>query len=291
MVLCAMLCRELWNWIEGVSSGGLLGTARLIIGIASLFVVGCHLAGWMLLPLIGGQQRLLRNQLSGAVSRAAGTCSALMLGLGILISMQTVGHSLLMGWQLPTKFPDIFIWTTNQQLNDKQWNQLEGIDGIRDGEVMPLVVGTPGLPKGYLSLLGTALLPDTTMFVGVDPDKVLKMMELDFRQGNGADATAALKKGGNVIVTEEFHVLKGLNIGDKLPLMTEKGLKDFTICGVVWSPGIDVMVSMFDLRGSIEQRTAMTVFGSLADAKKDFGWDDAFLSQPIWIWAWIRKCF
>jgi putative ABC transport system permease protein len=59
--------------------------------------------------------------------------------------------------------------------------------------------------------------------------------------------------------------------------MTQHGLKDFIICGVVWSPGIDVMVSMFDLRGSIEQRTAMTVFGSLADAKKEFGWDEAFL--------------
>jgi putative ABC transport system permease protein len=219
----------------------------------------------------------LRNQLSGAVWRAAGTCAALMLGLAILISLQTVGHSMLMGWRLPTHFPDIFIWTANQQLNDKQWGQLEHIEGIRDGEVMPLVVGTPGLPKGFLSLLGTALLPDTTMFVGVDPDKALKMMELEFRQGNAADATAALKKGGYIIVTEEFHVLKGLNLGDKLPLMTRKGLKDFTICGVVWSPGIDVMVSMFDLRGSIEQRTALTVFGSLADAKKDFGWDEAFL--------------
>ncbi len=277
IVVCALICFELWKWIESIPSEGVLAWIRLIAALVGLFLVGCHLTGWVLLPLIGSQQRLLRNQLSGAVWRAAGTCAALMLGLAILIAMQTVGTSMLKGWKLPTHFPDIFIWTTNQQLNEKQWGELEHIDGIRNGEVMPLVIGTPGLPKGYLSLLGTALLPDTTMFVGVDPDKALKMMELDFRDGNPVDAAAGLKQGGHIIVTEEFRVLKGLKVGDKLPLMTQKGLKDFIICGVVWSPGIDVMVSMFDLRGSIEQRTALTVFGSLDDAKNLFGWDEAFL--------------
>lgn len=277
VIATSLVCAQIWHWIDDLDQTSILAKFSLGLLIAALFLVACFLAGWLLLPLIAGQQRLLRNQLSGAVWRAAGTCAALMLGLAILISLQVVGHSILMGWRLPDKFPDIFIWTTNQQLNDKQWGELDHIEGIRDHEVMPLVIGTPGLPKGYLSLLGTALLPDTTMFVGVDPDMALKMMELDFRQGNAADATAALKKGGNIIVTEEFHVLKGLNLGDKLPLMTQKGLKEFTICGVVWSPGIDVMVSLFDLRGSIEQRTALTVFGSLADAKNLFGWDDAFL--------------
>ena len=278
IAVSALLCYVLWKLLDELplmsawARGGLV-----ILLLLGLFLVGCHITGWLLLPLIGGQQRLLRNQLSGAVWRAAGTCAALMLGLAILISMQTVGHSMLQGWRLPTHFPDIFIWTTNQQLNDKQWKQLEAIDGIRGDEVMPLVIGTPGLPKGFLSLLGSAMLPDATMFVGVDPDKALEMMELEFRDGNPTDAKAGLKRGGNVIVTEEFRVLKGLKVGDKLPLMTQKGLKDFVICGVVWSPGIDVMVSMFDLRGSIEQRTAMTVFGSLDDAKNEFGWDEAFL--------------
>jgi putative ABC transport system permease protein len=103
------------------------------------------------------------------------------------------------------------------------------------------------------------------------------MMELDFRDGNPADATAGLKKGHHIIVTEEFRVLKGLKVGDKLPLMTRTGMKDFTICGVVWSPGIDVMVSMFDMGRMFDQRTAASVFGSIEDAKSEWGKDKAFL--------------
>ena len=29
-----------------------------------------------------------------------------------------------------------------------------------------------------------AIMPDATMFIGVDPDKAFRMMELDFREGN-----------------------------------------------------------------------------------------------------------
>jgi putative ABC transport system permease protein len=103
------------------------------------------------------------------------------------------------------------------------------------------------------------------------------MMELEFRDGTATQAAEQLKKGDHIIVTEEFRVLKGLKVGDKLPLMTKLGRKDFTICGVVWSPGIDVMVSMFDMGRMFDQRTAASVFGSIDDAKKYFGKDRAFL--------------
>lgn len=227
--------------------------------------------------VLGIQPRLLRHQLSGGLWRAAGTGAALMVGLSILVVMQSVGHSLLNGWKLPTKFPDIFIWTTNARLKATDVSELERVKGIRKGEVTPLVIGIPGLPQGFFSLAGAAVLPDATMYVGVDPANALDMMELEFREGTSAQAKQALLKGGAVIITEEFRVLKNLHVGDKLPLMTRSGLHQFDICGVVWSPGIDVMVSMFDLRGSIEQRSAMTVFGSMHDAKKYFNWDQADL--------------
>ena len=37
------------------------------------------------------------------------TSAALMVGLSILIVMQTQGNSMIKGWRLPNKFPDIFI--------------------------------------------------------------------------------------------------------------------------------------------------------------------------------------
>src|SRR4029077_16442658 len=103
------------------------------------------------------------------------------------------------------------------------------------------------------------------------------MMHLDFKQGNPTYAERMLALGDHIVVTEEFRQLKGLGVGDKLQLRTNKGMRDFTIAGVVWSPGIDVMVSMYDMGRQFDQRTAASVFGSLEDGRKYFGIDQIYL--------------
>jgi putative ABC transport system permease protein len=121
-------------------------------------------------------------------------------------------------------------------------------------------------------------MPDATMFFGVDPDKAFKLMELDFREGTPQQAQAMLKKGRHLIVTEEFRQIKGLHVGDTLPLKTPKhGTVDYTVAGVVWSPGMDVIVSTQDLGRQFDKRTAASVFGTLADAKEDFGVERVYL--------------
>ena len=221
---------------------------------------------------------LLRQQLSAGIWRAAGTATALMVGLAILVALQTEGRTAINGWKLPDKFPDMFIVDfSGISLADAP--KLQQIPGVKKGEVMPIAIVSPGLPKSYLSVFGqetgtlTALMmaPDRTMFIGVDPNVAFKMIELDFRQGNVQDAQRMLAMGDHVLVTEEFHRLKGINLGDKLPLQTDQGFKDFTIAGVVWSPGIDVIVTAFDMGRQMEQRTAASVFGTVSDAQKYFG--------------------
>jgi putative ABC transport system permease protein len=149
--------------------------------------------------------------------------------------------------------------------------KLESVQGIKPGEVMPIAVVSPGLPANFLGLAGLMVMPDRTMFIGVDPNRAFKLMELDFREGNAAEAQRLLNLGHHVLVTTEFKQLKGLGKGDKLPLKTDHGWENYTIAGVVWSPGIDVIVSIFDLGRQMDQRTSASVFGSLADAERDFG--------------------
>jgi putative ABC transport system permease protein len=201
-----------------------------------------------------------------------------MVGLAILVALQTEGRTALNGWKLPDRFPDIFIvdWA-GIPLGDAA--KLEEIPGIRPGQVMAVAIASPGLPKQYLSIMGqekgtlTALLmtPDATMFLGIDPKIAFKLIGFDFREGNAAEAERLLKQGDHVIITAELKRLKGLKVGDKLPLQTNDGMKDFTIAGVVWSPGLDVIVTVFDMGRQMEQRTASSVFGSIADAQKYFG--------------------
>jgi putative ABC transport system permease protein len=251
-----------------------IGLPGLVIGfflISPLIVwIVDRLLGWAVPLILRVPSNLLRHQLSGGLWRAAGTGSALMIGLMVLVALQTVGNSALQGWKLPTRFPDIFIYA-GQGLPMEQWPKLREIEGIKKDEVLPIAVAFPGLPKGWFGLAAASILPDATMFLGVDPNLAFKMMELDFREGTPEQAAAMLNKGNHIVVTEEFRVLKGVHVGDKMPLMTTTGMKEFTIAGVVWSPGIDVMVTMFDMGRMFDQRTAASVFGSVQDAKNLFG--------------------
>ncbi len=256
-----------------------LGLPGIMVGfflLAPLFVWNLELiAGRIVAMLLGVRYTLLRQQLSTGIWRAAGTCAALMVGLAILVVMQTQGKTMLNGWKLPDKFPDIFIAVTGMRVDETY--KLEQVQGIRKGEVMPLAIASPEFGTSMWAILGAAVMPDATMFFGVDPDKVLQMMELDFRDGNPADATRLLKQGRHLIITDEFRQLKGLKVGDTIKLKSPiHGSVEYTVAGVVWSPGIDVMVSMFDLGKQFEQRTAASVFGSLEDARNDFGVDKIY---------------
>jgi putative ABC transport system permease protein len=135
---------------------------------------------------------------------------------------------------------------------------------------MPIAITSPGLPNNFLGMAGVMLMPDRTMFIGIDPNRAFDLMELEFREGNAVDAKRLLKLGHHVLVTTEYKQLKGLGLGDKLPLQTTHGFVDFTIAGVVWSPGIDVMVTIFDMGRQMDQRTAASVFGTIDDAQHEF---------------------
>jgi putative ABC transport system permease protein len=151
--------------------------------------------------------------------------------------------------------------------------KLDEMDGIKHGEVMPVAIATPGLAHGFFGLAEAMIMPDATMFFGIDPDRAFDLMALDFREGNVADAKRMLKEGHHLLVTSEFRTLKGLHVGSKMSLNTDHGPQEYIVAGVIWSPGIDVIVSVYDMGNAMDQRTAASVFGTLEDAKRDFGID------------------
>jgi putative ABC transport system permease protein len=222
-------------------------------------------------PLVAGvfglQFSLLRQQLSSGIWRAAGTASALMVGLAVLLVMQVTGRTMLGGWQLPNKFPDVFIGAA-AGLSDAEVHELAHTPGLVS--LMPIEIASVkfGSLGGNPFAVGASLLvPDATMFIGVDPDKIFDMMELDFKLGDRKFAEQKLKEGGWVIVTEEYRRLTHCQIGDPIEL----GGHQFRIAAVVWSPGIDVMKGLYDMADQFDERTISSVFGSIHDGEKYFG--------------------
>ncbi|HEY1684111.1 MAG TPA: FtsX-like permease family protein [Tepidisphaeraceae bacterium] len=275
-----------WQRLTGDNASGTLRAIQLyghiILGIPAIFVGFFLIApmliaflenafGPVLAAILGIRFTLLRQQLSGSLWRSAGTAAAMMVGLAVLVVMQVHGRSLLASWRLPDKFPDIFIYSSTDQIKLSDMPKVAALPGIK--EVMPITLCSPQFGSNIFAIgVGLALVPDATMFFGVNPDKAFTMMDLQFTAGDPVSATAMLKQGRHIIVTEEFRKLKGLTVGDKIPLKTSKhGIVNYTIAGVVYSPGIDVMVSVFDLGKQFQQRTIASVFGTIQDAENDFG--------------------
>ncbi len=259
----------------------ILGLPSMMIGfflMSPMFVWLIEtVAGPAVAALMGIRFSMLRQQLSGSIWRSAGTATALMVGLASLVVLQVQGHTSLKGWRLPDKFPDIFIATPFGGVKPEDSARLGELKGIRHGELTPIALASPGLPPGFFGLMQAMIMPDATMFFGVDPDQAFKLMELEFEEGNSTDAAAMLKQGRHVIITNEFRELRGLHVGGKLPLKTIHGMVDYTVAGVVWSPGLDVIVSIYDMGRQMDQRTAASIFGSLEDAKRDFGVERYYL--------------
>jgi putative ABC transport system permease protein len=238
------------------------------------------LAGVLVLPV-----SLLRQQLSSAVWRAAGTAAALMVALATLIAMQIQGHSLIGGWKLPDKFPDIFIAGPNL-IPWEDVQKLVNVPGIQKGTLMPIAMTTP-TGDSKMALAAATILSGQdvgTMFFAVDPEQALRMVGLEFRDNNGKPypqdqqeavemkAAEELKKGRRIIITDEFRQSRHVKIGDTVELLTSKnGMQPYTVCGIVWPPGADVFITLFDLGRLADQQTAGSVFGTLDDARRDFG--------------------
>ncbi len=89
---------------------------------------------------------------------------------------------------------------------------------------------------------------------------------------------ASIEPGRYLVVTNEFKKLRGLTVGNDFPLESGFVLTrriNYTIVGVVWSPGIDVMLNAADLPNRVQEQTAGLVFGTLKNAADDFKATDA----------------
>jgi putative ABC transport system permease protein len=265
-----------------------LGAPGILMGfflMAPLIVWICERTlAPLLATLAGVSGKLLRQQLSTGIWRSAGTAAALMVGLATLIAMQIQGHSLIGGWQLPTRFPDMFIWSSDI-IGWADQQKFLTVPGIEMGSLMPVVVTTShGDSRLQLAVAATLGQQMGVMFFGVDPDQATRLIQLDFRDNDGkplprdqqeaerSRVVAEMKSGRHLIITDEFRRARHLKIGDTIPLETlRNGIEPYTIAAVVWSPGADVVISMFDLARVLDQQTAGSVFGTVADAKNDFG--------------------
>ena len=254
-------------------NGDVLFASDLAIGLPAVFT-GYFLLAVPLLwlattafgPLLSAQLRtpagMLVRTVHGTPYRFGFTAGAMSLGLALLVAIWTNGRAIDRDWLAQFKFPDAF--AAGLSISQNTQDRIAALPFVRS--TTPITV-----QSFKTDAFGLKLLENTnTSFVAFDPDQFLSMANLQWIEGDPAAARERLKQGGAVLIAKEFHVTRGLGVGDTLRLMYNGKPYEFQIVGVVSSPGLEIVSRYFEIGDEFMDMAVNAVFGTREDLKRLF---------------------
>ncbi|MDD4737149.1 MAG: ABC transporter permease [Kiritimatiellae bacterium] len=211
----------------------------LLIAVAlPALTVGCILAAPLALKLAERSfSRLLgflfmvpvpflRGQLSRDPVRYAGTAITLSLGLGLYISIQTWGASMLAPFVPSPEFPDLIGSFLSAGLTAEEWEKVEEAPGVEPGRCIPLEARQYVLADSTLEHIASN--PEYTMnqnnvlLLGVNPERAFggahPLFRFRFTEGNAKEAARALAESSTCVVPKMFADQARLHRGDAVQI-------------------------------------------------------------------------
>lgn len=257
---------------------GIPGLALGFLLLCPAFVIGVERAcGPLLAALFGLPRALLRNQLSANLTRTVGTTAALTVGLGLFITIQVWGRSMLQpflpgAWapeallSLPEAVPraDAEALATRPEVERlapvfvEQARFAEDLTGVQKK-------GTSVVRQDNLLLLGA----EVEALGGQAP-----LFHFEF-SSDREQALKLLRQGHHVIVPEHFLRATGLSVGDTFELIPPQSpttTVSYTIAGSITLPGWHFVTKEAALRRRL-RRSAALAFTSADDLCRDFSLD------------------
>jgi len=255
------------DWIQpavALTGMGSLYGAYVLLAPAAVLLIGS--AGlYLLAPLLGIRHKLLRDQMSRAPWRSAGVCWMLMVGLSLIVFFGVRGESIIHAWDFPSKMAGAFVWSQQPFSADliKDVRKLPGVNAVTP--INDMLCSVESREKSILNLFKSK-----SVFVGGDPDTFLAMTQLEFIEGNEADARRKLSAGGYVLLPAEAAHAFGFGLGDKMRVTIGATTSELEVAGVVRSPAIDIAVSFFQADTYMMIASASAVLGTLDDLVNRF---------------------
>lgn len=242
-----------------------LGLPAMVIGYFLLAVpamVGITtLCAPLISKVIGLPPLLLQRTVRATPYRFGFTSGAMMAGLAVMVALWAQGRAILDDYLTKFKFPDAFVLGLNFPPEAQQ-----KLDAMSD-----IIIGTNRIslvPVETSASFGVqGLNTFKSSFIGFEPERFFAITKLNFIDGDQDAAISKLKSGNHVLVAKEFQVSNGIKVGDKLKVTYEGRTHDFTVAGVVTSPGLDVISKYFQIGDEYVDQAIHTVFGSRGDLR------------------------
>jgi putative ABC transport system permease protein len=181
---------------------------------------------------------LAADSLLQAPRRTSGAVAALMLSLALVVALgglTRASYDSIFTWLTATLNPDLFV-SPSESLNARGFrfpgsmgDQLRAIPGI--GEVQ-------SVRAARIQVRGVPV-----VFVAIDVQAVLRRIKLAPRAGDPRTMSRLTAKGQGILVSENFALLRGYQLGDIVDLPSPSGVLHLPVVGIV--------VDYSDQQGSI----------------------------------------
>lgn len=183
-----------------------------------------------MIPALG---QVTSRQWSSHRLRTLLTVLGIALGVAVLFAVRTANVTLLSSLTM-----------TIEKLAGRATLQIVGDEGGFPESVWEVVRDTPGVrvAQPVIEVLANTAMADegNLLIVGVDMlgDRELREYQFDEEGSEIADPLLALAQPDSILLSRKFAERHGLRDGDKLPLYTSQGRRDFVVRGIIQPVGI-----------------------------------------------------
>jgi len=255
------------QWFPWASSFSIL---LAFVGYAVMAPGVVIVAGqWMLAGiavLMRIRPRLMRDQVAQVPWRSAGICCGLMVGLALMVALVVHAESVIHGWRFPQEFPEAYVWSWDA-LPTEAVDAARKVPGVKEISAFSEFRCQIGEPYTDWRKYFTTL----SRFVTADPNSWPDVVKLQFIEGNLEDALAKLRRGGHILVAQDFANAYKAHLGDRVLIRVEGLARHFTVAGVVTSTAIEIAASFFEADAELQVACVGSVVGTIEDAKRYFG--------------------
>ena len=199
------------------------GLAFILLAPAAVVLVD-RFGSPLLARLFGLPPRLLASQITAHLWRTAGIALALTIGLGLYVSIQVWGYSMLNSFMPGAWAPDALV-AFQPGLAPDQAEAVSRIPGIVPGHALPIVFEQPRLKDDLTRSAerATVTRQDTLVIVGIDPVRAFggedPLFRFEWTAGSPEEAIPLLAGGRGCIVPDHFLTAAHLKVGDTFELV------------------------------------------------------------------------
>lgn len=258
-----------------------VGYSTMAIGFVLLAPMTITLIEFLLGPVVARllrlDPRLLSAELSSNLWRTLGTCVALTLGLGLFVSTQIWGYSMLKPFVPREWVPDLLVNFKEGGIPDEGFQTVAQVDGFRAETCLPLAVEQTKLKKDLTGSQERTSVSrqNSVVLIGVDPERGIDgpdpLIRLQFLQGNPQTAAEKMRQQRGCIIPDHFAREANLKLGDSFEVLKPEDPEQafrYEVVGIVDLPGWHWMTKLSGLRRRGDRAAAM-VFADFSTVRND----------------------